>query len=163
MNIDSEKKTSKCASSTNTSKSSSSPNPSKPSSSSNTNKSSVKNKSTTSGLIVMNAMPSVNTEVILPTFTCKLSDGTPIRVLRDGGCQCNFVKESIANSQGLKVLQDNISMQINGFNGSKVYQTKLVAVELVLGTRTCMIEAVCVPDINVTLTLPIVILHYQNT
>ena len=54
-------------------------------------------------------------------------------------------------------------MQINGFNGSKVYQTKLVAVELVLGTRTCMIEAVCVPDINVTLTLPIVILHYQNT
>ena len=155
VNTGSEKKTSKCASSTNTSKSSSSPNPSKPSSSSNTNKSpSVKDKSTTSGLIVMNAMPSVNTEVILPTFTCKLSDGTPIRVLRDGGCQCNFVQESIANSQGLKVLQDNISMQINGFNSSKVYQTKLVAVELVLGTRTCMVEAVCVPDINVTLTLP---------
>ena len=155
VNTDSEKKTSKCASSTNTSKSSSSSNPSKPSSSSNNNKSpSVKDNSTTSGLIVMNAMPSVNTEVILPTFTCKLSDDTPIRVLRDGGCQCNFVKESIANSQGLKVLQDNISMQINGFNGSKVYQTKLVAVELVLGTRTCMVEAVCVPDINVTLTLP---------
>ncbi len=89
---------------------------------------------------------------ILPTFTCNLGNHI-IRAMKDSGCQENFIPESLAYENNLKVIDSNIEITINGFNGSKDYKTKKVELNLILGRNEHVITAICVPSINTKIKL----------
>ena len=76
-----------------------------------------------------------------------------LRVLRDSGCQSNFILESIADELTLPVVR-NLTLKVNGFNSSKIYDTKIVKVTIKIGDKTYKIEAICIPSIETTLRLP---------
>ena len=90
-------------------------------------------------------------ESILPTFTFVLKNNSIIRGMKDSGCQANFVTEDFALKNKLKVLKNDYTLTVNGFNSSKEYITKLVALEFKNGNQ---IKAICVPKINTNLKLP---------
>lgn len=90
---------------------------------------------------------------ILPTFTAHISKQTVIRVLKDSACQSNFILESVAKQQKLKMVR-KISLTVNGFNSSKHYNTSVVELDLKIGASWFRIEAVCVPEIKPVLVLP---------
>ena len=84
---------------------------------------------------------------ILLTFTM---GNLKIRALKDCGCQLNYVEERWAEQQKFKVVMENFSLTINGFNSSKNLNTRVV--EVPVGKH--LVEAVCVPKIKISLTLP---------
>jgi len=90
-------------------------------------------------------------EAILPTFSCTLR-GTKIRCLKDSGCQPHFITNEIAEKLNLPVL-DQITINVNGFNESKVYKTKIVEVELNLNGKITTLQAICVPTIRTNLKI----------
>ena len=89
---------------------------------------------------------------ILPTFVCTLND-TRIRVLKDGGAQSNFVSEDLADRCNLKTLK-SVTLLVNGINGSKKYNTRLVEADLNLDGVKVSLHALCLPQININLHLP---------
>ena len=81
----------------------------------------------------------------MPTFTC-LSDGDfQVRILKDIGCQSNFITERVASSQNLKVIYENVTFKVKGFNADTQYSTKTVEVELKVRDKLYFINAICVP------------------
>ncbi|XP_066947446.1 uncharacterized protein [Macrobrachium rosenbergii] len=92
-------------------------------------------------------------ESILPTFTCKIG-GKRVRGLKDGGCQSNFITESLASQLDLKVIKDNFSITVNGINVPKTYKSKLVEFNVKFGDELKTIKALCIPSINIVLKLP---------
>ena len=92
-------------------------------------------------------------ETILPTFTCEVK-GVTLRVMKDGGCQSNFISSDLADKFDLKVLDNNVDLTVNGINCQKNYTTKQVEVEMVLDGKTSKIKALCLPSINIVLELP---------
>ena len=90
---------------------------------------------------------------ILPTFTFKVN-GTNVRTMRDSGSQKNFLDMNLATQLGLRVLKDKIPVTVNGFNGSYVYDSRIVEVPLRLGEEFRYVEAFCVPEIKINLSLP---------
>ena len=95
----------------------------------------------------------IMSSVILPTFTCNLSNGTIIRGMKDTGCQGNFIKECVARKNKLKKIK-TVKLTINGFNSSKICDTDVVELNLKVGDKVHKIEALCVPTINSSLILP---------
>ena len=69
---------------------------------------------------------------ILPTFTCSVG-GKFARVLKDSGCQLNFISDSLAKSCNSRTLDNEVSITVNGFNTAREYITKIVEVKLALG------------------------------
>ena len=97
---------------------------------------------------------SNNDTVLLPSFTVDIvsdDDRTKIRVLKDSGSQRNFVLESTANKLQLPVKENNIELVIQGFNTSKNLKTKIVTVPLFINDSVCTVDAVVVPDINISI------------
>ena len=92
-------------------------------------------------------------ETILPTFTCNVK-GQLVRGMKDSGCQTNFVTQKLAESLNLPVIQEHIKLTVNGINVPKDYDTKIVELEMNLGESTKVINALCIPDININLKLP---------
>ena len=90
---------------------------------------------------------------ILPTFTFDIAEFT-VRGMKDSGSQQSFIEQSVAESLQLKVLTADVPITVNGFNGSQIYQSKIVEVPLHLGEQTNFISAYCVPDIRTKLELP---------
>ena len=97
---------------------------------------------------VLNCEVEGNT--ILPTFSTSI-EGTCIRVLKDTGCQANYIEESLAKDLNLKVVKDSVSLTIKGINSSKSYMTKQVEIELSVGSNVYTICAFCLPSIEVSL------------
>ena len=91
---------------------------------------------------------------VLPTFTCRINGNCQVRVLKDLGCQSNFITEQVATSQNLKVIHENVVFKIKGFNSDKEYITKIVEVEIGIETKIHAIQAICIPEININLKLP---------
>ena len=87
---------------------------------------------------------------ILQTFTAVIND-TNIRSMKDGGCQSNFITNSVADHLKLNVIQTNFNLTVNGFNGSRSYETRIVEVPLRVGVKTHNLQAICVPKINTNL------------
>ena len=114
----------------------------------------AKNEVSSSVIVTTDSLPS-NTfsESILPTFTCMLENDVMIRVLKDGGCQSNFITEKLAKSQNLKVIR-NIDLTVNGFNTSQDYKTRVVEANIKIGDTMFRVEAVCIPSIKIRLKLP---------
>ena len=91
---------------------------------------------------------------ILPTITCYIQNGDVIRCLSDSGAQANFITEAKAKANNLKIIKNDISVVINGFNGSKTYNANVVEVPLDFDGQKLIIEAICIPEININLNLP---------
>ncbi|XP_068245414.1 uncharacterized protein [Palaemon carinicauda] len=91
---------------------------------------------------------------ILPTFSCDLLNGNRIRCLRDGGCQSNFITEVCAVRENLPIVKSNITLRVNGFNSSRLYNTCSYKVSMMIGDRLCELEAMSVPSIKTCLKLP---------
>ena len=45
-------------------------------------------------------------------------------------------------------------MEVNGFNVSRKYKTKLVTVDLDIGNKNYEVHAICVPNINLNISVP---------
>jgi len=74
--------------------------------------------------------------------------------MKDSGCQLNFILESALNHNKFKIINDNYSLTINGFNSSKEYVTKIVELNLGVGDKTYKIKAICVPNMPINIELP---------
>ena len=71
-----------------------------------------------------------------------------MRVFRDGGCQRSFCDRALADRMGLRVIEERVTMQIDGFNESKHYATKIVALPLQIAGQITEIKAVCLDNIR---------------
>ena len=107
----------------------------------------------TGNVMVIGSVTSCMGDSVLPTFTCK-SKNKNFRGLLDYGSQGNFITMELASKLNCKVIQDGINVDINGFNASRKYKTKLVEVELGLGNETYNVPAICVPSIDVNISVP---------
>ena len=113
-------------------------------------------KETASGLIYVEETLKADdsSNIILPTFSCTLSNKHDLHCLRDTGCQSNFISEAKAQKENLEVVNASIKLKVNGFNTSKVYLTKSVKVSFTIGDQNYEVEALCIPNIHMILKLP---------
>ena len=114
-------------------------------------------KETASGLVVVSdsfQSSITGSDNLLPTFTCNLVNGMCMRILKDTGCQSTFVSEKFAQVNKCKILNNNVDLLINGFNGSKNYKSKLVEINCCLGDEVVTFEALTVSSINIKLNVP---------
>ena len=112
---------------------------------------------TKTGLVLLGATWQSNDSInsIFPTFTCEFAaSGKMIRGLRDNGSQSNFISEAALTDQTYRVINNNFVVSVNGFNGTMTYRTKLVELQLKFGEDCQVIEAICLPKININLHLP---------
>ena len=115
-------------------------------------------KATVNTLSTVTAHSGFGTDdaIILPTFTSSVKRAdyvTDLRCLKDSGCQRNFIRESIARALKLKVLDSNVRINVTGFNEQKLLNTKLVEINIKVGPRKHKIEALCIPNIPISMTL----------
>ncbi len=73
----------------------------------------------------------LDSESILPTFTCLLKDKFKLRGLKDHGCQSNFITEEVAEKFHLKIIDNSVQLRIKGFNVEQGYCTKMVEVDII--------------------------------
>lgn len=95
-----------------------------------------------------------NLESVLPTFTCSFINGRKIRGLRDSGSQSNLVSERALAGQMYEILDNDVNLTVNGINESKTYKSKLVEINLIFGDKVKKLNAMTLPDINISLELP---------
>ena len=88
----------------------------------------------------------------LHTFTCDIK-GKTVRAMKDSGCETTLILKSIADEQGLEVLENDLPLIINGFNSSKRFKTTLVKVPVYIGNSLQEINAVTVSEISIMLKL----------
>ncbi|XP_068216710.1 uncharacterized protein [Palaemon carinicauda] len=103
--------------------------------------------------LIAGSVTSCMGDMALPTFTCKSKTET-FRALLDSGCQGNFITSELATGLDCEVICDGISVEVNGFNASRKYKTKLVAVDLDIGDKNYKIQAICVPNIGIDILVP---------
>ena len=95
---------------------------------------------------------TISNNSLLPTFSCYVNDYS-VRCLKDSGSQANFICESLADSLKLKVIDEDIFLNVNGINSTQSYRSKLVNVPLSLNGKIHNVEALCIPSINVDLKI----------
>ena len=91
---------------------------------------------------------------ILPTFTAEFNNSKTVRCFRDIRCQNNFISEKLANELKLNIVHKDVNLNVNGFNGSQRYLTKIVSMKINFGSKIHTINALCIPKINVNLKIP---------
>ena len=89
--------------------------------------------------------------IFLRTFTCDVGsdESSNVRVLLDSGAQRNYISNNLAVKHNLQIVDENISLTINGFNSSRHTMTSLVEVPLRTGSKEHVINAVIVPSIDI--------------
>ena len=102
---------------------------------------------------------TLSTDVILPTATLKIINKKHkrpiVRILKDTAAQSTFIETEFALKNNCKTISDNIEIQVDGFNKSETYKTKIVEIKLLVpGQGTQAIQAICVPKISIKLTIP---------
>ena len=127
----------------------------KPPKTSQTNSDNVGKIETSNGITTITEVQSSSVEegTILPTFTGECQ-GQLIRVMKDGGSQSNFISDKFASKLNLTVIDDNVELTIKGINTEKKYQTKSVEFEIKVGEIYSKIRALCLPSIDISLSLP---------
>ena len=113
-----------------------------------------KAESTACTVYVTDAFPNYHgSNSILPTFTGNLN-GMKVRCLKDQCCQSNFITDEIANSLNLVTIQDDVVLNVVGFNGPCEYNTRVVELNLDCGDQVRTLNAICVPEIKISLDIP---------
>ena len=90
---------------------------------------------------------------ILPTFSGVINNKL-IRVLKDTGAQSNFICSEILTEINYKVITDDFSVSINGFNSSAFYKTKIIEIEIEINKEKMKIRTVVIPKIKIDLHIP---------
>lgn len=119
-------------------------------------KSNVIQSSTNATEFVVLQSQSPQSNVILPTFTSRISKFSckgqkSARVLYDPASQSSFISEKCLKTIKHKVIKKHITAKIIGFNNSRTYTTKLVQFQCDIGGRNTKLSAVVVPDIGMKL------------
>ena len=92
---------------------------------------------------------TTNTDVLLPTFSAKLEGSKRFsRVLYDSASQLTFITEKALKGTNYAIVTDEFSIQINGFNESRILTTKLVTTSILVNGDFRKITAVVVPQIK---------------
>ena len=119
---------------------------------SNSDKTSTATAKVNNGIAVL---PSNTNDSMLPTFTFNIDGNSQLfRGLRDSGSQSTFISNELDEIFKFKVINDKVKLTVTGFNGPKVYNTKVVEVPLSLGNKSYDICCLVIPQININLTLP---------
>ena len=95
----------------------------------------------------------IGNESLLHTFTAHVKDNS-IRVMKDSGCQPNFIRTSVADKLNLEVIENSFPVIVNGFNDSQQYLTKVVLMDMLVGNQIFSVKAICIPDIRTELDIP---------
>ena len=102
-------------------------------------------------LFVEASQLATSSPMILPTMTaylCGKNFEGPVRVFKDGGCQQTFICAAVADSYNLKIIDENVSLTIHGFNSSRKLNTKLVQLKIKIGSKVFDHEAICIDTIS---------------
>ena len=85
--------------------------------------------------------------VMLPTFTAHIRNSTgelhKVRVFKDSGCQRVFIRTALSDQLKLDTVDNELSLNIQGFLTSKSVMTRMVRFPLVIGGDVVDIDAVC--------------------
>lgn len=111
-------------------------------------------KSSQSSIAVVAGACNIPSSNVLATFTCKGDKGLKLRGLMDSGSQCNLVSEGCLEDLNYELIKDNIQFNISGINGSTVYVSKQIRIKLQFGSEILLIDAITLPNINISLFLP---------
>ena len=102
-------------------------------------------------------LPNSSSCSILPTFSFCINGSSDVyRGLQDSGSQSTFITNKLVLLHKLNIVQSNVKLTVNGFNGDKEYCTKIVELPLKLGNLSFVIYALVVPDIHITLKCPLI-------
>ena len=113
------------------------------------------NDKVTSGAVWTEAAlhTNVGSDSLLPTFTCQIGNSC-VRILKDSGCQPNFIEQNLVSLLSLPTVSSNLDVTVHGFNESKSYKTCEVEVNLVLKNSVHTVRALVVPEIKTELNVP---------
>lgn len=106
---------------------------------------------TSANMIQYNVMSATsNDNIIVPTFTAKVGSKNNVRCMYDPAAQTTFVSEKILKDIDYKIIDDNIKINVSGFNSSKILSTKLVELKFKLNNRRehWKIHAIVVPKLR---------------
>ena len=110
----------------------------------------------TSNSIILQVNDNLDKDVLLPTFTANLiGDSVQLeaRSVYDPWSQTTFIKESLADRLKCKVLQ-HVDLSVRGFNCRKDSKAKVVEVSVLIGDKKYLINAVTVPEFELSITAP---------
>ena len=95
-------------------------------------------------------------DVVLPSFTASIesSSGNILRERAWLDCcsQDTLVDSDFARAAGLEKVKD-LNLTISGFNSKKSFKTQKVKVPVWVGQQKRVVDAICVPKIDITLKL----------
>ena len=105
---------------------------------------------------VLNTQKFENSSNVIPTFTARVlpKKGNRLfeyRAMYDPASESSFISERACDRLNCKIIQNNISVNISGFNGSKKINTKLVEVKMKNASSLCKFAAIVVPHIRAKL------------
>ena len=91
-------------------------------------------------------------DCILPTFSFTLNNCS-VRGLKDCGSQGNFIAEDLADKLNLKIIDNNVDLNLNGINTLQHYRSKIVELDMGIGDSVHKIEAITIPNITVSMKI----------
>ena len=118
----------------------------------------AKKQEVVTGCVMAHITESFSSDVdigsLLPTFACVMEEKIKVRCLKDPGSQMNFISSTLADKLSLKTVKDQTPVMVNGINTSQQYVTRIVEVRIAIGNKSQIIQALCLPSINIKLSLP---------
>ena len=87
-------------------------------------------------------------DVILPTFTVSIANGTIIKALKDTGCTNCSVKKSLAKQLKCEVLS-KIKVSINGMSINRLYDAEVVKLQYFIGDSLVTVNVITFENISI--------------
>lgn len=111
------------------------------------------NKATASAANVVQynvMLATSNDNIIVPSFTAKIGNKNNIRCMYDPAAQTTFISEKAFKKINCRVINNNIKINVSGFNSSKIMSTKLVEMKVKLNNKKehWNIHAIVVPELR---------------
>jgi len=106
-------------------------------------------------ITIANNSISSSAGMIVPTFTADFKSkkkSVKARVLYDPASQFSFVSEESIKKLPHKILQNNIKLNVSGFNSSKEFSAKIVELVATVSGRNLKFGAIVAPKINASIS-----------
>ena len=121
------------------------------------NKEKSKEEATISHVVISMACNNKVQDTLLPSFTASIEDsGGNIKNCRgfyDTCSQSTLIETDLAKALKLKVVERDINLTIKGINSECKVATEKVEFRILVGKKSYLIKALCVPRINIKLQL----------